>query len=354
MLCCALTLSSCETTPSIMEGELSTTLKINKKNLKDFELLDVPITEITFRIQDFLSKVTKENSYIKNGKKNYTINELIWTVEAAENYLHTNGLIEYPDLETSKTTFPLTYSIQNGMPVFTETFAIQLFNDIDAYVQQEYNSVATLNKGIASVNLYPSLDDNNNLEMKVDVVLEKAPPIEEPLDQGCDLLASWKTYTYGTGQGICSGATLSNAPNAAERLQYIINDRVDENSCNPPKCPGYYTNIVTLLTTPISHVNPNDPIPGDGYRDYLLFDSAENEAYYTNCLNATEMNFYLNGAYQAIDDFMFYNANSPNIDWSFADFQAQNQTNGVNGYVHHNIYITIGVFTIVGCGDDEF
>jgi hypothetical protein len=267
-------------------------------------------------------------------------------VEATENYLHTNGLIEYPKLETSKTTFPLNYSsIQNGMPIFSEATAIQLFNDIDAYVQQEFNIATAINKDIAIVNLYPTLDQSDNIGIGVEVVIESSigtgDDEDEQLDEGCNLFASWKTYPDGTGIGICGGGTSEFVKDAAERLQIVVNDRVGLNSCNPSICPGYYMNIVTLLTTPVSHPNPNDNIIGDGYREFLLFDSAENEPLYTDCLNPVEMNFYLNGAYQAIGNFMLQYTPF-GLDYAFVNFVTVNQTNGINGFVHHNLYITLG------------
>lgn len=349
MLCCAVlavTLSSCNEKSVNVEPEKLISQKkltFSQSDLQKLEFFDIEHNEITSKIQGFLSVVQAQTANLRSSNT-YTINELIFLLEGAENYLHTNGVIRQQDLITSETSFPLNYITQNGQPIFDDVDAIQLFNSIDAFVLQEYNAISGTDKDVAAVNVYPNLDDNGNLELGVSAIIE-AGGGEEPQDGDCNLLATWKTHTYGTGQGICQGLTYSSADNAAERLTEIINDRNTAQSCNP-HCQGYFTNI---LYTYISNapLNPNDITLNDGYRDYMMFHAYSNQSQYTNCLSATEMDFYLDGAYETINFGLNYVHNQLGFlgnQFFLANMEAVTGFAGGNLVVTHIMHMFSGEF----------
>jgi len=126
-------------------------------------------------------------------------------------------------------------------------------------------------------------------------------------------------YDYG---GYCSGPYQGQNidSDAAEQIQYKINNPNASNTT----IPCYYTDVVTVgekywdwgndydfdIT---DYPNPNDDITGDGYLDYLTL----KVDWYYDCLSPTEMNFYLQGNLDIIENERQKLINLTNIPYEF-------------------------------------
>lgn len=99
-------------------------------------------------------------------------------------------------------------------------------------------------------------------------------------------------WIWGMDLGKCDGTMVGL--DAADPLMETVNSR------KPPILNGHA--IITYLIEsqdfygsyiyPYDFLNPNDPIPNDYYRDFLMFSDKSLQIY---CLDYNEMNFYLNG-----------------------------------------------------------
>ncbi len=117
-------------------------------------------------------------------------------------------------------------------------------------------------------------------------------------DPDCNLPLPYQesdNWRWGDLAGNCDPliTKISDASLEMERrLNFMKSFHCRTSPCEYPN-QEYFKNIVTTKEYPYDHPNPNDPNPGDGWYDYLLW---ENGGDGRTCVTRPEMVFYTAGA----------------------------------------------------------
>ncbi len=233
-----------------------------------------------------------------------SIEDVIWSVEARLNSKYTNVAHQFRTLNTQIDTLSITQS--GGMMNGTDVIAF-------------YN--AALDK--LSKHFYGLPDDN-----RVTVVTDIARISDMPnslvfmTQVGTGTQAAKQSgfnlhWWWGEGDGTCGPdeGTIEGTGRAANtEIAAELNSRVLAlNGLGFLNCPGtnipckWYTtsvsNAYSVSTTPLSNnLNPDDDIPGDNYRDYLLYYNKHDRPNFEDnkCLAPAEMDFYYDGTLAVI------------------------------------------------------
>ena len=138
--------------------------------------------------------------------------------------------------------------------------------------------------------------------------------IQKTTTFNCPLTATDPDYYWGmitsSSNGICDGSGTDLGNDLDDIIEWRVNDKTcsTKNWCNTIAGPTWASNVQTFYYDPTVQIypNPNDSIPNDNYRDYLIYQNVSEDQFgnphpnfFANeCLDYAEQNFYVNAAEQ--------------------------------------------------------
>ncbi len=305
---------------------------------------------------DELQQMLRNNKLGIRTDNKVSVAEAIWSIEALANAAQGNATFSYRKLEKINHYLPFQTSIENGMMKVAESEIVAKFNEAVNFAIADELAVAVPqnSKDVVAVDVIPVLDENGTVVLMFSIGIgidPTCPTCPFGNSSSCSTPHSW----YGKGNsGSCSGGP--NTGNAAEVIQDFVNRNASYDCDASFKSPmeaiypnggrGFFTNIFpgSDPVQPHQVPNPNDNIPGDGYRDNLLFrTSSTSSTGYIDCLAPAEVHFYRNSAAFVIANAM---NNSPTLvgyDFYACDMVATMFLNGTQN-TSHLMYISAGTF----------
>lgn len=182
----------------------------------------------------------------------------------------------------------MTLSVVNGGVLDADILAAQA--SIQGFLANHYASISSSNKQIIAVDFKMESVDGNSALYKVVSFIGAAPFTPTTPPTNCDVYGPNDSWYSNWNTGKCDGS--NSGKDAADALGEEINQR------NPlPNNHLYFVNIEQAIINPIGQepydlTNPNDPNPGDGYRESLVYKSWTDVLSHPVCLPEFEMEWY--------------------------------------------------------------
>ncbi len=280
---------------------------------------------------DFLAK----NPAIKSAGT-VSSGEAGWLMEASLNYLYGFPFESAATsmLDSAGVLLPKT----GNDSVSYMDLAACYYSLIDS-VESLYAEVLLENKRILLADV--SIGENDDpgfylvkLKLLTGVLRNITPPFSNPYTP-----TDWWYYAGLAGHcGPVSGGYGQDA--ITEITQY--HDWFINTGIPPVGCHYFFTDIESAFVNADKFINPNDPIAGDNWCDYMLFRSDPALPGYHDCLSPDEMWFYLQSLYTICHD--------PAYEWGatqppFKDFMGflLNADQSATGVISHRLKLTYGI-----------
>ena len=265
----------------------------------------VPAADVEQAIEDF--KAYLEGSEL-HKQESMHIDDVVWSVEATLNQTYTNLAHNFEQLHTRKDTIEITHSADMMNSSEVQGF----YNEALAKFSEHFHT----------------LPEDNRLPVLVDVATLEAAPNSLVLTTQ---IGTGSTVSFVLGfhdewwwdeYGMCEDGILHpGESDAAEEIENQLNSRVlainnlGITPCyatTPPIChsPWFAISVESsIFVDTRDFLNTNDDIPGDNYRDFLLYDNSPTNFYNEPnlnwadnlCLDVSEMDFYFNSAVEIIN-----------------------------------------------------
>jgi|GEM_PF-2391591 hypothetical protein len=261
-------------------------------------LIPLNDAEIEHRIQQFKEQCEKmiRNPGLKNSAR-MPYYEAMWLLEATLNYTY-----GYP-LEPSGGNYMDSCFIDlpkhNDDSVDVQDVAMFYSQTIDS-LYACFHSVNWNDKHVILADLKcSSVNDPDELSVKVTMVVGKTLDNQLPFGNPFDNTDYW---FWNCGQGKCgpyypSGYGSDAAKEIEHYQQWFL-------PVYPPPVGYhiYYTDIEEIFLMGNDYINPDDLTPGDNQLDNLIFYNDMNLPNFHDCLDPSEMWFYLQGLFHVVAD----------------------------------------------------
>ncbi len=264
-----------------------TNLKNASNNIPTFmSNNDIHLRNIILNFRNNISKHYKTGSSL-------TIDSSIWYIETTINYTYSWDNFEFIPISVDSLIYTLPLD-NNGEVLQSDVDSIYslIVNDLGII----YDTINANIKHLVVTDVFLTNTNNNSANIQVNTTFGINPLlIYGSFDPEDDWL-------YGDDLGKCDHSITES--DAAEEIEFKLNN--PENPPQPP--PGgyyYYDEIEYKDIWPEDWPNPNDNIPNDNMYDYLVFICYNNGwmPNYHECLPYNEMNFYLSGTSQVINNY---------------------------------------------------
>ncbi len=288
--------------------KIGTKLDMNEDNLTyqgKLEEYSVPKEKIRSVIESFLQREISQRA-----EPTYNLSESIWHLETGVNYLKGNAGFSYKTMHRTEHYY---YLARDEESMIYEEDLLNLIETIKQQVDVDRLSldVPGATKETVYVNITPFSNDNGEIIVKAlvgtglggDVItVEHVASLENCTFLGQEGLWRWSQYM----ESDCGEYTRASTNSLKALLNYNDEDWICPLRFNDEFYDGFFTQIQSSPGFRYEDFpNPDDDIPNDGYRDYLLFATTEGTpAGLITCLDDEEMNFYYHGARQIINIFL--------------------------------------------------
>lgn len=272
------------------------------------------------RIISFKNKVKQFDVNKANNSIDYILLEdAIWDIEAMLNYDHADAGRSFDEIEHHTRT--INFALKNDK--ITEKDLIKLYNLIGIEYRNIINDQKFQSKDghIVYIDIHKNEENmakNKNVNY-INITIARGLTVTN--EKKLVRRVNETDYWHPVGPGKCGPYEGQNTNQyGCDRLEQLVTRRIDL----PQGC--HYTNIITVDYSTLSQYdiyisNPNDNIPNDNNRDYLLFAMNKNFPNYNGwyCMSPDDMRFYRDGINMLIDNTldMFPNHKllSCDIDW---------------------------------------
>lgn len=249
--------------------------------------------EIQNKILAFQDKV--KNNNFKSGEQ-LTIDEAIWNLEALMNFNYSNPDSSFVNL-TIDSTFEFNLPINGEMVNFEDI--TNAAHAIEEHVINFLNNMPNSIKFIIAV----------DISLKDDEFKSGSKTLSISTGYGSEYIDNPAAYTpfgandywtYGFDLGGCQNNSATTS-DAAEKIEFKINNP-NYNFNDPYPAGSYVVNVGVEEVSAWDHPNPDDPGAPDNWLDCLMYHEVTNNILTADeCLEPTEMNFYLQGTLDVIE-----------------------------------------------------
>jgi hypothetical protein len=256
-----------------------------------------------------------------------SLDSTLWNIESTLNV--TYGEASYAMEATVVDSSFVEVAVVNGLVSFDEVEAA--YNTFYQNVKTQYDGVANDDKQF----IYAHAEEvETGLKTATSTVKLTAVVGEGPIN--LFVFGANDNWYYGLGfigyGGYCSGQYAGSNVNSDAAMEIARKIRIRKAI---PSGNYSYINPVNIDINPTYYQNPEDPIPGDNIRDFLMFRQVSNIPNYSECIGYEDMNFYLNGTEEVV-----YNLAKPSST-SFIDISLT----GDYLWIPPNVIVHYGVVT---------
>jgi len=258
------------------------------------------------KILDFKEKMqnVKENGFLKSGGEELEIEDAKWNIEATLNYTYGDASTKFPDYHNSTTTIEIPKT--NNKIAMDDV--IEAYDNVKAILIEQQSQIESDNKQLILVDL--NLDEETETTATFIVISSFGTGSQSGFndDFGPNDYWSWGWGHVELG-GYCDGPFFGQDiwNDAATKISYKVN--------NLRIIPGPYTYIsdpvflefTTLIPDCVTLqddfdewdycddplINPNDDVPEDNIRDFIVFYTYNGWPNYNYCVPPDDMNYYL-------------------------------------------------------------
>lgn len=238
---------------------------------------------------------TKGKSNLKNTEK-VSIDSAIWYLEATANFTYSDGIGDRIELTRDSAIFTLAINTEGKISLNEVWSQYELLID---NIRARYQSLNQTNKQLIGVDVKANQILSNSIEVQANYTIASGSAV---IPNACTFnnVDCWKWWNGGYGSipgtngGICCGPNANThlESDAAEEIQKRIHQ------CQAiPSGNYWYDEVETKRVYAWDFPNPSWNVQTDyeNYYQYRMFWNSSNYAYFHDCLNPEELNFYLNG-----------------------------------------------------------
>jgi len=265
------------------------------------------------RIDDFETYLALTD--LKSGElESMRVEDVTWSAEAMLNRTYTNVAHQFEQLHTQTDTISIAHTGRMMPAHEVRSFydgALKKFSE-------HFYSLPADNRLPILVDVAERADDPNSLIVTTQV----------GTGSGSFVLGFHDDWWWGSNIGTCDSDNIDyydtdyGSSDGAEQIEIQLNHRIAQingielipcHMTNPPICfSPYYAVNVEIVSEEIwptifnsSIFNPNDDVPGDNYKDYLLYFNLHGTPNWgpNKCISVEDMDFYYNSAVDVINMF---------------------------------------------------
>ncbi len=233
------------------------------------------------------------------SSESISLEESKWGIEALVNIHHTRRSSSMEKISTQSSTF--TVSHQNGELSLVD-FSEGYLSAYNALVEH-YNTVSLEDKRISGLILETEEVSNNQVIFKATSQIGTESNLsivacDNPIEND---------YFIGfyTQNGSCDGSNTGMDTNGTEVIQSYLSQAINEDLDLSSPYPnarifaGFIETINPMESYPdeylfaMDYPNPDDNLPGDGIRDYLMYTGGSSVSSSNGCVSGIDLNWYL-------------------------------------------------------------
>ncbi|MBI9033328.1 MAG: hypothetical protein JEZ03_02540 [Bacteroidales bacterium] len=221
------------------------------------------------------------------------VDDALWNIEAAMNYTYGVAEIALNDVDHYKFTVEVPADA-NGQIAMEDVS--NAYNEVLAQVSGHYHSIEADEKNLLMVDLTLFVEEEEDLK--------SSPTIKYEVTSAVNSTKTLTPMGFGEndywyyGEGYMNGGGYCDGPNVGQNTDSDAAEQIEKRINMYKAVPTsryWYSDEEVQYRTAFDFTNFNDPISGDNYHEYLMYQSNINLPNGFTCIAPVDMTFFHQG-----------------------------------------------------------